>query len=136
MIPGVLAGLCLMGTSIYLLCSREIVMGMIPILFVAIAAIGMACEPGSIKRRMRKSPLMGETFEVNISEESFDLSSSLARTSLKWDLFTKVVHFKDGLLLFQNPSGFIWLPYSGLRTGNIQQLEELVQRHVPEHTRQ
>ena len=133
MIPGALAGLCLIITSIFLLYSREIVMGIIPILFVSVAVMAMAYEPWSIKRQLRKSPFKGEEIEVSVSEESVDLSSSLAKTSLKWGIFTKVVRFEDGFLLFQSAHVFFWMPYSGLRAGNIQQLEELVRRHIPEH---
>ncbi len=106
-------------------------MGIIPILFVTVAVTAIAYEPWSIKRQLRKSPFKGEEIEVSITDESFDLRSSLAITSLKWGIFTKVVRFEDGVLLFQSPHVFFWMPYSGLRTGTSQQLEELVRKHVP-----
>jgi hypothetical protein len=131
MIPGALAGICLLITSIFLIYSREIVMGVIPILFVLIAVSAMAYEPWSIKRKLRKSPFKGQEVEVSITDESFDFSSSLATISLKWRVFTKVVCFKDGILLFQGLHIFSWIPYACLRTGSNQQLEELVRKHVP-----
>jgi len=131
-IPGALAGLCLTITSIFLIHSREIVMGIIPILFVSIAVIAMVYERWSLKRQIRKLPFKGDEIEVRVSDESFDLSSSLAKTSLKWGVFTKVVHFEDGILLFESPRAYFWMPYSGLRAGNIQQLEELLRKHIPE----
>lgn len=130
-IPGAIAGVCLMISSCFLIYSREIVMGIIPILFVMVAVTAMAYEPWSIKRALRKSPFKGDEIDVSFTDNSFDLRSSLAITSLKWGIFTKVVRFEDGLLLFQSPHVFFWIPYSGLRTGSSQQLEELVRKHIP-----
>ena len=132
-VPGVIAVVFLMLASIFLIYSGEAGMGITPILFMAVAVSALMYEPWSIKRQMRKSPFNDQKIELKFSEESFEAISPIAKSSLKWRLFTKVAHFSDAVLLFQGPQEFNWIPYDTLIAGSADQLEDLLRRKITEH---
>jgi hypothetical protein len=133
-IPGMIAIFCLTLTSAFLVYLGEITMAATPLLFMIFAIVVMKYEPWSMKRQLRKSPFNGQEIVVIITDDSFQIKSTLATSSFTWELFTKVVVFKDGILFFQGPINCFWMPYSGLLDGNREQLQSFIRTHLPVNT--
>lgn len=84
--------------------------------------------------RFKSSPFAGEELQVEISEEGFRATGPKQDAKLTWALFTKVVHFGDGFLLFHGNHSFNWIPARLLKDpGQIEQLELLLRAKVSKH---
>lgn len=73
-------------------------------------------------RLWRESSLRDETLLVSFSGEGLHFRSSKHESRLQWSLFTKVVQFKDGFLLFESTSSFYWLPVTAF--GSLSDVTE------------
>lgn len=81
-------------------------------------------------RNYRRSPFQNERLRVCLGEDAYAVTGSISNTKLSWDAFTRVVPFEDGLLLFQGPGLFNWLPYSALTSGTPEEVVALVSSRV------
>ena len=81
--------------------------------------------------KIRRSPFWNEVFKMELSEQGFKSSSPKANVELTWEAFTKAIRFSDGVLLYQGPNAFYWLPNTSLLEGDtIGQAEWLICQHV------
>jgi hypothetical protein len=72
--------------------------------------LGPAIDPWLVRRRFRKSPYHDDDILLTISDEGVTVIGRTSESRLKWASFTKARRFSDGLLLFQGPHLFNWLP--------------------------
>src|SRR5205085_2179243 len=86
------------------------------------------------RRAFPTSPYGNENYTIEISEDGFHAKSPKSETKLAWSIFTKASHFKDGILLFQGPRFFNWLPFSALVDSKQKhELEKLLQKQIKIH---
>jgi len=86
------------------------------------------------RRSFRKSPYRDEDITIELTEAGFHARSPKQDTKLQWSAFTKVAHFKDGVLLFQGPRFFNWIPFSSLSgAAEAAELETLLRSKIQEH---
>lgn len=69
-----------------------------------------------LRRRFRKSPFYNDEVSLTFSEEGLHAVGKASEVRGKWPIFTKARRFGDGLLLFQGPQVFHWLPDSAATT--------------------
>lgn len=81
-------------------------------------------------KQLRKSPHFGHECVTRIEDQGLLSESSISSSALCWEVFTKATIFEDGLLLFQGPGYFHWLPNSSLVAGTSNEARSLVQNHV------
>ena len=86
------------------------------------------------KHSFRKSPYLNDVLAIEFSEGGFHARSPKQDVKLQWSVFTKVVHFKDGFLIFQGPGAANWIPISSLGdSAQAIELEMLLREKVREH---
>jgi hypothetical protein len=84
-----------------------------------------------LRKTYRKSPLIGVNTSVALSPEGFQAQSAKSGVQLSWEAYIKALVFHDGILLFQAPALFYWLPYRAITEGSAAELESLVARRIP-----
>jgi hypothetical protein len=71
---------------------------------------------------------------VEFTESGFHALSPKQDVKFQWCVFTKVVHFQDGFLLFRGPRVAHWIPVSSIPDPTqVQELERLLAATVAEH---
>jgi hypothetical protein len=61
-------------------------------------------------RRSRKSPFWEQDVKVELDDDAFRESCSLASSTVQWPAFTRCVSLSDGFLLYHGPNIWRWLP--------------------------
>ena len=86
------------------------------------------------RRAFVKSPFRNQLLTIEFTEDGFHALSPIEDTKLQWCVFTEVVHFPDGVLLFKGPKVFNWIPFSSISDAQqIQELENLLREKVAKH---
>ena len=86
------------------------------------------------RRSFKKSVFANEPYVVELTDEGFHAKSSKEDSKLSWLLFTKVAHFKDGVLLFREMRAVNWLPFSAMtNSGQTAELEALLRSKIKTH---
>jgi hypothetical protein len=82
--------------------------------FGILITLAMSCplDAWLTRKRFRKSPFHNENFSFVITSNGVFVTGQSSEVRLGWTVFTKARRFKDGLLLFQGPNLFNWLPDS------------------------
>jgi hypothetical protein len=86
-----------------------------------------------VRRSMAKSPFNGDQLTINFDADGFHAFSKKQDVRLRWEVFTRVAHFRDGFLLFQGPKLFNWIPFSAIEGSAISDLDRLLREHIKEH---
>lgn len=82
----------------------------------------------------QKRPYYGQTLVVEFSDEGFYGRAETMEIRLPWPAFRKVVHFRDGFLIFQGPKSFNWIPVTALENpSQTAELEALLRTKIPRH---
>jgi hypothetical protein len=93
--------------------------------------VGWPVDKALLRWRFRKSPYRDDDLELTLSDEGVFIKGNTAEMRLSWSVFTKARRFEDGLLLFQGPHLFNWLPdTAAVEPTTPGALLELVRRHV------
>ena len=87
------------------------------------------------RRRFRKSPYFNEEVSIEFSDSGYHSRSAKSDSMLQWSVFTKVVHFRDGFLLFQGPYLYSWIPLASLvNPSDAAELATLLRSKIANHT--
>jgi hypothetical protein len=74
--------------------------------------IGRPIELWQSCRRFRKSPFHNDEVAFSLSDGGAHIRGNSSELKVGWPIFTKARRFEDGLLLYQGPGVFNWLPDS------------------------
>jgi len=86
-----------------------------------------------LRRRLRKSPYHNDDAVVRISDEGVSVRGRSSEVRMDWSVITKARRFADGLMLFQGPHVFHWLPDSAFTGGSPSEAENLVRSRVTDY---
>jgi hypothetical protein len=86
-----------------------------------------------IRRSLAKSPFRDDELTITFDEVGFHASSAKQDVKLRWEVFSRVAHFQDGVLLFQGPRTFNWIPFSAMAPGHAAKLDLLLREHIKQH---
>lgn len=108
--------------------------------FVAlIACVVIAFVPRlgeiSLARRFRKSPFCGGAVRVDLTPSGYIGKDGKGCSNLDWSAFTSARRFDDGFLLFQTSDFANWLPSCALTEGSVEDVDELIAKHVADYKR-
>ena len=93
--------------------------------------LGWPIDSWLLRRRFRKSPFHNDEVTITISDDGVHAVGKSSETRLGWVSFTKARRFSDGLLLFQGPHLFNWLPDSAAcESGSRGEAERILHIHV------
>ncbi|HEX6396427.1 MAG TPA: hypothetical protein VFZ95_03310 [Steroidobacteraceae bacterium] len=88
----------------------------------------------AMRYRFRKSPFGNEDVTVGFDHEGVHVKGSLQDTRLTWAVYTRARRFKDGMLLFQGPQLFSWMPDAGAADStSVANLRELARSRVRDY---
>ncbi len=65
-------------------------------------------------KNVRKSPFYNNVIKIVFSDIGLIGKQETADVVLKWPVFTNAIEFTDGILLFQGPNIFNWIPKTAL----------------------
>jgi hypothetical protein len=82
------------------------------------------------KRRIKKSRLFNDTIKFSISSEGCKAISSHSNSQYDWHCITNATRLKDGVILFFSKTQLIWLPDSLIKTGSVNQLNDIIKSNV------
>jgi hypothetical protein len=74
-----------------------------------------------VRRRYRKHAQYGSDVNVELSEDGLKVASRDSDSNLRWSSFTSAAGFEDGLILYLAPWHYVWLPDSGVQSGDPAQ---------------
>ncbi|MGJ7546501.1 hypothetical protein [Variovorax sp. LT1R16] len=69
-----------------------------------------------LRRRFQKSPFYNDEITFSLSESGAHVLGRGSELRIGWAVFTKARRFADGLMLFQGPNVFNWLPDTAAAT--------------------
>ncbi|KQZ44077.1 YcxB family protein [Duganella sp. Root1480D1] len=86
------------------------------------------------RRRFRKSPFHNDDIALSMSDNGVHIVGRDSEVKIGWATFTKARRFKDGLLLFQGPAYFNWLPDSAaVDAATVTSAQELARSHIKDY---
>ncbi|MCB1824032.1 MAG: YcxB family protein [Candidatus Competibacteraceae bacterium] len=101
---------------------------------IGATVLGWPIDAWIIRRRFRKSPYHDDEVSITLSNEGFRAIGKTTNLEVQWSTYTKAWRFRDGLLLFQGPHLFNWLPdETATEQSMVGVAEELVKAHVPDY---
>jgi hypothetical protein len=101
---------------------------------IGIALIAWPLDAWVIRRRFRKSPYHDDQISFRLSNDGVVVSGQNHNVRADWNVFTKARRFRDGMLLFQGPHFFTWLPDSAVAVGSsAEEANNLVRNHVKDY---
>jgi len=83
-----------------------------------------------MRRRFRRSPYRGETVRLSVEPEGVHSVAGTHDARFQWSAYTRAIGLPDGIMLYQGPSVFQWLPDASLVSGNHRDVEQVVRSHV------
>jgi len=86
-----------------------------------------------MKRRLRKSPGLNDRYRIEISDSSFHATSPKSESNVTWAAFTSARRVHDGILLYQGPNVFNWLPFESLVEGTPEDAEGIVRQNIADY---
>jgi hypothetical protein len=96
--------------------------------------LGWRIDAWLIRKRFRKSPFHDDEITFSISGDGSHVVGRDSDVRLGWSKFTRARRFPDGLLLFQGPGVFNWLPdAAAVEVGVVKEAEDLVRTHVEDY---
>ena len=110
--------------------AEGLLLGLIPVTFLVLLALGPKIDYWLVKRRLRKSPFYGNELVVTVADSGVSLETPKSKAEVSWSAFTKAHYVSDGILIFLGPSQFEWWPNLRLVVGHTSEVEGLVRRHV------
>jgi hypothetical protein len=85
--------------------------------------------------RLKGSPLENAIVRVWLRPDCLEFEGASTRARFPWDSFTAARFFEDGLLLFDGPRSYRWLPNTGLSGATPVEVEARVREWVADSTR-
>lgn len=86
------------------------------------------------RRNFSKSPFFNDEIDFSVSESGTHVVSRDSEVRLGWSNYTGARRFKDGLLLFQGPRVFNWLPDTAAAdASSIAAVQELARAHIRDY---
>ncbi|GAA6142609.1 YcxB family protein [Hydrogenophaga sp. 5NK40-0174] len=96
--------------------------------------LGWPIDAWLIRRRFRNSPYHGDNIVLSLSDGGVRIVGRSSDSQIAWSAFTKARRFRDGVLLFQGPGMFNWLPDSAaLEPTTLEVAQKLVRSNVGDY---
>lgn len=96
--------------------------------------LGWPIDAWILRRRFRKSPYHNDEIAFTLSASGAHALGRTSEVRIDWQTFTKARRFDDGLLLFQGPALFNWLPDSAAsESETASYAAELARLHVKDY---
>jgi hypothetical protein len=96
--------------------------------------LGWRIDAWLIRKRFRKSPFHNDEIAFAMSESGSHVVGRDSEVRVGWTKFTRARRFEDGLLLFQGPGYFNWLPdAAAVDATTVENAQRLARTHVQDY---
>ncbi len=126
-------GIAFGAAAVFLVWVGQPMEALMALLLCLLAIFAGTLNQWFVRRSMAKSPFNGDELTINFDADGFHAFSKKQDVKLRWEVFTRVAHFRDGFLLFQGPKLFNWIPFSAIEDSAIPNLDSLLREHIQEH---
>jgi hypothetical protein len=93
--------------------------------------LGWPIDAWILRKRFRKSPFHNDEITFTVSADGSHVLGRNSEVRIGWATFTRARRFDDGLMLFQGPGVFNWLPDTAAADGAaVKNAIELARLHV------
>ncbi len=86
-----------------------------------------------VRRALHHSPCRGGLLDIGFDDEGLHAMANGEPLHLKWQDFSRVVHFPDGFMLFEGSRHFHWIPATALGPSGVDELRVLVGTYIGRH---
>ncbi|GMV90306.1 MAG: hypothetical protein KJ060_21270 [Candidatus Hydrogenedentes bacterium] len=86
-----------------------------------------------MRRRLRKSPGLNDRYRIEISDSGLRATGPKSESTVAWAAFTAARRVQDGILLYQGPNVFNWLPSDALVEGTLEDAEVIIRRNISDY---
>lgn len=125
-----LLAMALVGCGVFFIRAHFLVPSLIIGGLLGALLLGPPIDNWLIQKNFKKSPYRNDRVHVCLSEKGVIGNGAKSQTRLDWAAFTAARRFADGVLLFQGPNLFSWLPFEQMVSGGISELDELVRANI------
>ena len=102
--------------------------------FLGAILLGGPIDAWTARRRLRKSPFHNNSLTFLLSATELHVAGNNEDSHLKWTAYSKARRFSDGLLLYQGPYFFNWLPDSAASGAHsIDSAQELARANIKDY---
>lgn len=110
---------------------NEFLVGSICLFAAAVLLFSRKIDYFLLKRNLKKSPYRYDEAVLTFNDEGVYTKSKIVDMKLSWSAFTKVSVVDDGVLLFQGPKQYNWLPDKSISDKTqLNQLRDLLDKNV------
>ena len=96
--------------------------------------LGWRIDALLLRRRFRRSPYYNDDITYFLSEEGSRVLGRDSEVRIGWSSFTRARRYPDGLLLFQGPGMFNWLPdAAALEPATVKEVDRLLRTYVADY---
>ncbi len=96
--------------------------------------VGWPIDKAVIRLRFRKSPFRNEDLAMTCSEEGVRAVGANQDSRVSWATYTRARVFEDGVLLFQGPHLYTWMPDAAVADASSPaNLRQLARAHVKDY---
>jgi hypothetical protein len=120
----------LLGFGIW---AGEFIVIAIPAFFLFLLLLGPRIDYFIIRRRWKRVPQFNEEMKVEMSGTQISSSSAKAAGTSAWSNYVKATQHRDGVMLYNAPWNYFWLPDSALVKGTSEQARELIRSAIPQY---
>ena len=87
-----------------------------------------------LRYTFRQSPFRNEDVAADFTTDGVHIKGAVQDTRLTWQAYTSARRLKDGMLLFQGPSLYSWMPDSAASDSTaVAALRDLARTHVRDY---
>lgn len=86
-----------------------------------------------VRRRYRKHAQYGSQISVELAEDGLKFTSRDSDSNLRWSSFASAAGFADGLILYLAPWHYVWLPDSGVQSGDAAQARAIARAKIAKY---
>jgi hypothetical protein len=99
-------------------------------LFASGMLIGWPIHKWILRKRFRKSPYYNDEIVLTLSDDGIHAVGKQSEIRFGWPIVAKVRRFSDGLMVFQGPHIYHWLPNHATDAAGVAHAERLLKLHV------
>jgi hypothetical protein len=129
----VVAGLLIAILAAGAFYADALTIGAVLVAFMVLLFAAPTIDAWIIRRRFRKSPFYDDDIVSRLTDQGLEVSGRDSEVRIGWPIYTKCRRFADGLLLFQGPHLFNWLPNDATDRASIPEAERLAKEHVSDY---
>jgi hypothetical protein len=101
-----------------------------PAFFLFLLLLGPRIDYYVMRRRWRRIPHFNEEMKVEVAEQLVSSASAKGSSTAAWSSYVSAVEHRDGLMLYNAPWHFTWLPDNAIASGTADEARAIVRAAI------